>query len=105
MPEDSHNTNETPGIESTPDTSQTAVIGKGYSYLFASMLTLFVTLQSFNFSVDNSEEKLQVKLSIKEVPIHVFIPSISVIAAILGLNTDAIALSIGKFLSQNQENK
>jgi hypothetical protein len=82
---------------------QVAVVGKGYSYLFASFLTLFVTLQSLNFSIENTDEKLQIKLSIKEIPIHVFIPSISVIAAVLGLNTDAIALSVGKFL--NQENK
>lgn len=82
---------------------QIAVVGKGYSYLFASFLTLFITLQSLNFSLENTDEKLQIKLSIREIPIHVFIPSISIIAVVLGLNTDAIALSVGKFL--NQENK
>ena len=82
---------------------QVAVVGKGYSYLFASFLTLFIVLQSLNFSFENGDEKLQIKLSIKETPIHIFIPSISVIAAVLGLNTDQIALSVGKFL--NQENK
>lgn len=90
MPEDFHG-------------KQAAVIGKGYSYLFASFLTLFIVLQSLNFSFENTDEKLQIKLSIKETPIHIFLPSISVIAAVLGLNTDAIAFSVGKFL--NQENK
>lgn len=82
---------------------QASVVGKGYSYLFASFLTLFITLQSLNLSLENTDEKLQIKLSIREIPAHVFIPSIAVIAALLGINTDALALSVGKFL--NQENK
>jgi hypothetical protein len=80
-----------------------ATVGKGYSYLFATFLTLFVVLQSVNFSAENTDQKLLIKISLKEVPIYVFIPSISVIAAVLGLDTDAVALQIGKFL--NQENK
>lgn len=87
----------------TSPEKQIAVVGKGYSYLFASFLTLFIVLQSLNFSFENTDEKLQIKLSIRETPIHIFLPSVSIIAAVLGLNTDAIALSVGKFL--NQENK
>ncbi|BDA74398.1 hypothetical protein CAL7716_085640 [Calothrix sp. PCC 7716] len=77
-----------------------ATIGKGYSYLFASFLTGLVALQSVNLSLETGANKLEIKISTKEVPAHVFIPSVALIASILGLNTDSIAMAIGKFFSR-----
>lgn len=80
-----------------------ATVGKGYSYLFASFLTGLVALQSVNLSVETGADKLEIKLSTRELPAHIFIPSVALIASILGLNTDSIALAVGKFLSRESD--
>lgn len=82
------------------DNKKIATVGKGYSYLFAVFLTGLVALQSVNLSVENTADGIQIKLSTKELPAHIFIPSVALIASILGLNTDSIALAIGRFLNQ-----
>jgi hypothetical protein len=79
-----------------------ATVGKGYSYLFAIFLTGLVALQSVNLSVENDADKLQIKISTRELQAHIFIPYVTLIASILGLNTDSIAMAIGRFLNQER---
>ncbi|MBW4598987.1 MAG: hypothetical protein KME29_05065 [Calothrix sp. FI2-JRJ7] len=77
-------------------------IGKGYSYLFAIFLTALVSLQALDLQVEyvGADKNPQIKIATREVPAHVFIPSVVFIASILGLNTDAITAAVGRLFGR-----
>ena len=78
-------------------------LGKGYSYLFTLCLTAVITTQSVNvqFKV-NSKSEFEIAIATRELNAQIFYPCVVLIAVILGLPTDAIALAFGKILSSKE---
>lgn len=78
-------------------------IGKGYSYLFALSLTAVVASQSVDIQFKtNFRGDFQIALASRELNTQIFYPCVGLIATILGLPTDAIALALGQFLSKGR---
>lgn len=79
-------------------------LGKGYSYLFALFLTGLIGSQSVDISLkfDNSGLK-KFDIASRELNAQIFYPCVGLIAGILGLPTDAIALAVGHFLTKGRE--
>ncbi|WP_414755581.1 hypothetical protein [Anabaena sp. CCY 9910] len=76
-------------------------IGKGYSYLFAIALTAILVSQSIGIKFQtNSKREFNISIESRELNAQLFTAGVGLIATILGLPTDAIALAIGKFLSK-----
>lgn len=88
----------------SPNTPKNSQIGKGYSYLFASILTALLAGQSIDisFKINNSGE-FRFALASRELNEKIFYPTVVLIAGILGLPTDAIALTVGRFLTKGRE--
>lgn len=84
---------------------KTATIGKGYSYLFAIALTFFVALQSIEASFSSEGDAVKIKIATREVNTQIFFPCVALIATILGVNTDSIALAFGQFLSPSPKSE
>ncbi|MBH8566742.1 hypothetical protein I8748_32100 [Nostoc sp. CENA67] len=91
-------------MTSPPTPKEDSRIGKGYSYLFASVLTALLVGQTIDisFKTDKSGD-FAITLQTREINLQIFYPCVGLIAGILGLPTDAIALSLGKFLSKGRE--
>ncbi len=79
-------------------------IGKGYSYLFAAILTALITSQtiSIEFKTDKSGD-YHFSVASKDLNVQLFTAGVGIIATILGLPTDAIAIAIGSFLSKERK--
>lgn len=79
-------------------------IGKGYSYLFAALLTALLASQSIaiEFSTDKSGD-FKIAIASKEISLQFFYPCAALIGGILGLPTDALALALGQILSKGRE--
>ncbi|MBD2489016.1 hypothetical protein [Aulosira sp. FACHB-615] len=75
-------------------------IGKGYSYLFAIVVTGLIVFQSINieFKTDKSGD-YHLSVASKDLNVQLFTAGVGIIATILGLPTDAIALAVGSLLS------
>ena len=82
-------------------TSPESRIGKGYSYLFAIALTTLIAGQSVNISLKNGKDGLEWAIATRELNTQVFYPYVMLIAAILGVPTDALALAFGKFVTKD----
>lgn len=78
-------------------------IGKGYSYLFALSLTLLLACQStsVDFKIDNKGD-YHFAIASRELNLNLFYPCVGLIASIIGLPTDAIALALGQILSKGR---
>lgn len=75
-------------------------VGKGYSYFFAFIITGLMGLQAIRVEVDFPKDQLpEIKsFSIEEVPQALAIAQISIVAYLLGVPTDSIAVKIAKIL-------
>ena len=79
-------------------------LGKGYSYLFALFLTTLIASQSTDISFKiNNEGKVEFAIASRELNAQIFYPCVVLIAGILGLPTDAIALAFGRLLTKERE--
>ncbi|MEH2393869.1 MAG: hypothetical protein V7K21_20120 [Nostoc sp.] len=78
-------------------------LGKGYSYLFALFLTTLIGVQSINTSFKiETGGKIEFAIATRELNAQIFYPCVVLIAGILGLPTDTIALAFGKLLSTKE---
>ncbi|MEH1777160.1 hypothetical protein [Nostoc sp.] len=79
-------------------------LGKGYSYLFALFLTTLIAAQSteVSFKIETGG-KIEFAIATRELNAQIFYPCVVLIAGILGLPTDAIALAVGHFLTKGRE--
>ncbi|WP_138503400.1 hypothetical protein [Nostoc sp. PA-18-2419] len=83
--------------------SKDSRLGKGYSYLFAIALTSIIASQSVNVQFKiNSKSEFEASVATRELNTQIFLPCVILIAAILGLPTDAIALAVGKILTSKE---
>jgi hypothetical protein len=81
-------------------------IGKGYSYLMAIALTFLIAWQSVDIRLTtNSKQEFQVSVASRELNAQFFTAAVGLIATILGLPTDAIALALGRFLSDEKDDE
>ena len=79
-------------------------LGKGYSYLFALFLTGLISSQSVDINFKfNSSGEFKFAIASRELNTQIFYPCVVLIAAILGLPTDAVALAVGRFLTKGHE--
>ncbi|HYX18328.1 MAG TPA: hypothetical protein VE944_28975 [Nostoc sp.] len=78
-------------------------LGKGYSYLFALFLTTLIAAQSTDISFKFNKSGIEFAIASRELNPQVFYPCVALIAAILGLPTDAIALALGQILTKGRE--
>jgi hypothetical protein len=76
-------------------------IGKGYSYLFALALTFLLAGQSVSISFQAEKNSFQFAIATRELNPQIFYPCVMLIAAILGIPTDALALAFGKLLAKD----
>lgn len=84
--------------------SKDSRLGKGYSYLFAIALTTFIAVQSIDLKFKtNSSGDFEIAIATRELNTQIFLPCVGLIAGILGLPTDAIALALGQLLSKGRE--
>lgn len=79
-------------------------LGKGYSYFFAFALIFLMISQCIDFRYKtNNTGYPEVAIATRPIDLRIFYPSVFLIAAILGLPTDAIMLAFGRFLSSRKE--
>jgi hypothetical protein len=78
-------------------------LGKGYSYLFALFLTTLIGVQSIDVSFKFNKSGIEFAIASRELNEKIFYPCVVLIAGILGLPTDAIALAVGHFLTKGRE--
>ncbi|MBW4677674.1 MAG: hypothetical protein KME52_27845 [Desmonostoc geniculatum HA4340-LM1] len=78
-------------------------LGKGYSYLFALFLTALIAAQSTDISFKFSKSGVEFAIASRELNAQIFYPCVVLIAGILGLPTDAVALAVGHFLTKGRE--
>jgi hypothetical protein len=78
-------------------------LGKGYSYLFALFLTTLVGVQSIDISFKFNKSGIEFAIASRELNAQIFYPCVVLIAGILGLPTDAVALTLGRFLTKGRE--
>lgn len=74
-------------------------MGKGYSYLFAIALTTFLGFQAIHFKADSDHWEI----SLSPVPVQIWIPGVTLIASVLGLDTDKLAEALGVLLSGKRD--
>lgn len=72
-------------------------IGKGYSYLFAIILTTLLAWHSFNIQYSRSEG---LKFQSRDVPTGLLIGYLFVVCGALGINTDPLAQWIASTLTK-----
>lgn len=82
-----------PGCETCPNRKTT--LGKGYSYLFAILLTALLGWSSITFKYTRSEG---LEITTRDLPTHILIGYLFLVGGSLGLNTDKIAESLGSVL-------
>jgi hypothetical protein len=88
----------------SPPTPKDSRIGKGYSYLFAVILIALLVGQSIDIHFKtNQAGEYEWAIASRELNAQIFYPCVALIAAILGLPTDAIALALGQFLTKGRE--
>lgn len=84
-------------------------VGKGYSYFFAFILLGLMGLQTVRVEMEFPKNQLpEIKsFSVKEIPETLAIAQIGLIACLLGVPTDGIAIKLAKLLQykieENQE--
>ncbi|MBN3875191.1 hypothetical protein [Nostoc sp. JL23] len=79
-------------------------LGKGYSYLFALLLIAVLASQLVNLQLKtNRAGEFEWAVSTREISVQIFYPCVLLIAGILGLPTDAIALAFGQFLTKGRD--
>lgn len=78
-------------------------LGKGYSYLFALFLTTLIGIQSIDVSFKFNKSGIEFAIASRELNAQIFYPCVVLIAGILGLPTDALALAFGHFLTKGRE--
>ncbi len=88
---------------SPPTPPKDSQIGKGYSYLFALALTAVIASQSVNVQFKFNKSGIEFAIATRELNAQIFYPCVVLIAGILGLPTDAIALALGQFLTKGRE--
>lgn len=72
-------------------------IGKGYSYLFATVLTALLAWHSFNVKYSKANG---LEVETKDIPTGLLVGYIFLVGGALGINTDPLAEKLGKFLSK-----
>ncbi|MCC5640357.1 hypothetical protein LC593_31895 [Nostoc sp. CHAB 5844] len=79
-------------------------IGKGYSYLFSTILTALIASQSVSveFQTDKTGD-YHLSVASRDLNVQLFTAGVGIIATILGLPTDALALALGHFLSKERK--
>lgn len=85
--------------------SKDSIVGKGYSYFFAFLLVSTLLLSSIRIEIDFPKNKLpEIKsFSIKEIPEVSAIAHLAIIAYLLGVPTDNIAIKIAQFLHPEKD--
>lgn len=82
-----------------------SIVGKGYSYFFAFLLVTTMLLSSIRIEVDFPKNKLpEIKsFSLKEIPELQAIAHLAIIAYLLGVPTDSIAIKIAQLLHKDED--
>lgn len=86
------------GCETCPNRKTT--LGKGYSYLFAILLTALLGWSSITFKYSRSQG---LEVTTRDLPAHILIGYLILVGGALGINTDKIASSLGAALSSGKE--
>lgn len=74
-------------------------LGKGYTFLFCTALTGLLAWQSCSIKYNRGEG---LEFQTKEVPLTILVPCLFLIAGAAGINTDAIAKTLGDWLSRGK---
>ena len=84
-----------------------SIVGKGYSYFFAFLLVTTLFLSSIRIEIDFPKNKFpEIKsFSIQEIPELSAIAHLAIIAYLLGVPTDSIALKIAQMLHPEEKDK
>ena len=84
-----------------------SIVGKGYSYFFALMMCGLMFLESIRIEIEFPKDKLpEIKsFSIEEIPEVSAIAHLAIIAYLLGVPTDAIAIKIAQMLHPGKDDK
>lgn len=72
-------------------------IGKGYSYLFATVLTALLAWHSFTVKYTKNDG---LEVQTKDIPTGLLVGYIFLVGGALGINTDPIAEKLGNLLSK-----
>ena len=86
------------GCENCPNRKTS--LGKGYSYLFAILLTALLTWSSITFKYNRAQG---LDVTTRDVPPHILIGYLILVGVALGINTDKIAASLGTVLNSGKE--
>jgi len=73
--------------------------GKGYSVLLALAICFFLLLNSFDVSFEADNGRSHLELKTKGISAYVLVPCLLLIAAALGVDTDPLAETLGRFLT------
>ena len=84
-----------------------SIVGKGYSYFFAFLLVATMVLSSVRIEIEFPKNKLpEIKsFSIQEIPELSAITHLAIIAYLLGVPTDSVALKIARMLHPEEEDE
>jgi hypothetical protein len=87
--------------------SKDSIVGKGYSYFFAFLLVATMFLASIRVEIEFPKNKLpEIKsFSIEEIPELSAIAHLAIIAYLLGVPTDSIAIKIAQMLHPEEKDK
>ncbi len=82
-----------------------SIVGKGYSYFFAFLLVATMFMSSIRIEIEFPKNKLpEIKsFSLKEIPELSAIAHLAIIAYLLGVPTDSIAIKIAQFLHPEKD--
>jgi hypothetical protein len=85
--------------------SKDSIVGKGYSYFFAFLLVATMFLSSVRIEIEFPKNKLpEIKsFSIREIPELSMIAHLAIIAYLLGVPTDSIALKIARMFPEEKD--
>ncbi len=82
-----------------------SIVGKGYSYFFAFLLVVTMFMSSIRIEIEFPKNKLpEIKsFSLEEIPELSVIAHLTIIAYLLGVPTDSIAIKIAQFLHPDKD--
>lgn len=82
-----------------------SIVGKGYSYFFALLLVVTMFASSIRIEIDFPKGKFpEIKsFSLKEIPELQAIAHLAIIAYLLGVPTDSIAIKIAQLLHKDED--
>ena len=82
-----------------------SIVGKGYSYFFAFLLLATMFMSGIRIEIEFPKNKLpEIKsFSLREIPELSAIAHLAIIAYLLGVPTDSIAIKIAQFLHPDKD--